>query len=85
MTAERDWDEAFSDITSALMAATAWCRGCGIVIHQSARGEWEDELGLIACVKGQPRPLAEVIPGESVFTVPVTHEPMPHGLSGAPG
>lgn len=60
-------------------APDASCRGCGALLWRAAGGRWEDADGFTVCVKV---PLADngwSLPADYVF-----HQPMPHGLAGAP-
>lgn len=69
---ERDWEDDFAAILAGLNASTAICRHGDHQIHQTPRGTWEDEHGLVVCLKARA---AQTGHG----TVPdyVTHEPRP--------
>jgi len=95
VTAERDWDGAFAELTAQFRATTANCMHCLEQIHlipgMSNCGQpvWEDENGFPACVKGTVRYRGQQdVPGGKFadldITAPVLHEPMPPGLDGAP-
>jgi hypothetical protein len=76
MTAERDWDDALNEIAAGLQETTARCR-CGKRIHL-LRGQWEDDDGSIACVKGGGK--TPDYPGQSGGAI--AREPVFHGPAG---
>jgi hypothetical protein len=91
MTAERDWEDVFTELITEIEASTANCRHCLKRIHlvpgtvHDGRPAWEDENGFPACVKSGLRiPDYPGQAGGAIACEPVLHDPMPASLGGAP-